>query len=98
MSGAIVGPVLVSFFDAGITVITDWSPAFWLAYVTRLRANTLTNVILVPAIVGTFSAHVSEWRRASLERVGEALLVLAGTLVVSEFAFSRELHRAGDNA
>jgi signal transduction histidine kinase len=90
--GSYLGPALISFLDAGITVLTGWGTDYWTAYVTRVRANTLTNVILVPAIVGTLSLEVSEWRRASVSRYLEALVVLAAVLVVSALVFSRAMH------
>src|SRR5687767_15111409 len=42
--GATVGPLLVSFLDAGISTNMGWAQDFWVAYRRRLRANTLTNI------------------------------------------------------
>ncbi|HMC55636.1 MAG TPA: MASE1 domain-containing protein [Gemmatimonadaceae bacterium] len=88
--GAVLAPLLVSFLDAGITVETGWGSAYWLAFTTRVRANALTNMIVVPAIVASLSADVDSSPRA-IPRVIEAALLLAGLFVVSMFVFSARM-------
>jgi two-component system, NarL family, sensor histidine kinase UhpB len=92
--GAALGPLLISFLDAGLTVLTEWGNSFWLAYETRTRANILTNIIVVPAIVGAVTAlGVPSHRRPSLRWMeGATLLVLLA--VVAAFVFSRPVGAA----
>src|SRR5262245_19793545 len=52
--GATLSPFLMSFVDAGITVATGWAHDYWLAWLTRVRANVLTNIVLVPALAGSW--------------------------------------------
>lgn len=89
--GAVLGPALISFFDAGISVLTGWSVDFWLSYTTRLRANMLTNVIVVPTIIAALGRTTSAWRLTLSPRYGEALALFAGLLLVSAVVFSRQL-------
>jgi two-component system sensor histidine kinase UhpB len=88
--GATVGPLLVSFADAGITVWSGWGEDFWAAYRRRLRSNTLTNVILVPALVGAFAA-VQFRRPLNPRRTGEAIAVFGGLLLICAVVFSRSV-------
>lgn len=92
--GATIGPLLVSFADAGITVWTGWGDDFWAVYRRRLRSNTLTNAILVPALIGVFAAvHVR--RPLNLRRTGEAIAVFAGLLLICAVVFSRSIASPG---
>ena len=86
--GALLGPALISFLDAGITVWTGWSASYWTAYSTRLRANSLTNLIVVPTVVAALGVGFAPWRQTSLRRVGEAIGLFAGLMVVSGVVFS----------
>jgi signal transduction histidine kinase len=92
--GAALGPLLISFLDAGLTVLTGWGNSFWLAYETRTRANILTNIIVVPTIVGAVVAlGVPSHRRPSLRWMeGGTLLVLLA--IVAAFVFSRPVGTA----
>ncbi len=88
-AGAGLAPLVVSLLDAGVTVATGWSSEYWLAFSTRVRANTLTNLILVPAIVGLLGPAAPDWRRIPKRRYLEAAVLLAGLTAVSAAAFSR---------
>ena len=92
--GAVLGPLLISFLDAGITVATGWGNSFWLAYETRTRANVLTNIIVVPTVVGIVMAlGVPSHRRPSLRWIeAGALFVLLA--LVAAFVFSRPVTAA----
>jgi signal transduction histidine kinase len=72
-------------------VMTGYGQDYWTAYTTRLRANTLTNVILVPTIVGALQPGYMGWWRYPLRRYPEAAALFAGLLVVSVIIFSRPL-------
>lgn len=88
---AAMAPLLVSFLDAGVTTLGGWSSDYWLAYRTRIRANTLTNVIVVPAIVGLLGSRAIDWRRMRWRRYAELALLFAGLIALSAFVFSRHV-------
>lgn len=96
--GATLPTLLVSFADAAITIATHWGSDFWLAYITRARANVLTNVIFIPtalAVLGTdFKDLASQWR----SRWAEGTLVLSGLLMTSLLAARSPLGIAGSQA
>ena len=54
--GATLATLLLSFADAGISVATDWSTSFQAAFVTRVRSNILTHLIVVPALIDAVGA------------------------------------------
>ena len=85
---AAVPTVLVSFADAGLTVLTKWSDNYWLAFATRARANVLTNIIFVPAAVSLLTARRSALRGQLATRWHEATVLLVGMVVASLFAFA----------
>jgi PAS domain S-box-containing protein len=88
--GAVLSPLVVSFADAGITVLTHWSANYWTAYFTRVRANVLTNVILVPTIVGAVRIARSDIRSLPKLRVAEGVALFAGLAVVATIVFATE--------
>ncbi|HEY0809783.1 MAG TPA: MASE1 domain-containing protein, partial [Longimicrobiales bacterium] len=47
---ATLATLLVSFVDAGITVLMGWGDHYWEAWSTRVRSNMLTNVVWVPTV------------------------------------------------
>jgi PAS domain S-box-containing protein len=85
---AVLAPVVVSFADAGITVLTDWGPDYRSALVTRIRANVLTNVILVPAVVSALSVDWRQFRAISTRRLVEAGALLVGLSLVANYVYS----------
>jgi two-component system sensor kinase FixL len=89
--GAVLSPALISFLDAGISVFTGWSADYWTSYTTRLRANMLTNVIVVPAIVAALPATTPTWRFTLSPRFGETLALFSGLFIMSAVVFSRQL-------
>jgi len=96
--GATLPTLLVSFADAAITVATHWSPDFALAYITRARANVLTNVIFVPTALAVLGADfrdlASQWR----SRWAEGTLALSGLLMTALLAARSPLGTAGSQA
>jgi two-component system sensor histidine kinase UhpB len=88
--GAVLAPLLVSFLDAGITVGTGWSSSYWLAFTTRLRANALTNMIVVPAIVASLDVELGSSERV-VPKIVEAIVLLVGLLLVTMFVFSARM-------
>jgi signal transduction histidine kinase len=86
-TGAVLGPLLVSFLDAAIATGTGWTASYWTAYTTRFFANTLTNVIVVPAIVGTVAMGLPS--RTSTRYLLESAAVLAALAAVTWLVFAR---------
>jgi len=87
--GAPVATFLLSFADAGITMVRHWgSGDFWLAFSTRVRANVLTNVIFVPAAVALVEVVRSPRRDISNARWAEGVIVLVGLSVSTRILFS----------
>src|SRR5262249_6049707 len=78
-----LAPVLTSFLDASVVVLTQWGHGFWMLWTTRLFSNMLGVLTLVPAIVA-FGLTVR--RHIKLHRVIEAgaifILLLGTTLFV----------------
>jgi two-component system sensor histidine kinase UhpB len=86
---AAVPTILVSFADAGLTVLTKWSDNYWLAFSTRARANVLTNIIFVPAAVSLLTSRRSVLRAELASRWHEAAILLVGLVGTSLFAFAQ---------
>jgi PAS domain S-box-containing protein len=87
---AALAPAVVSFADAGITVWTHWGTNYGEALATRVRANVLTNLIVVPAIVALFGAGAAGLRRLRQRQVLEAALLIGGLLALSIVVFGTE--------
>ena len=88
---AALSPVVLSFADAAITVMTGWGADYWAAFETRVRSNVLTHLVVVPALVTALATPRSAQRATPAHRYAEALAVLAGLLLTSVFAFGRLL-------
>ena len=84
--GASVSVVLLSFADAEISTVTHWSSSYSAAFMTRVRSNILTHLIVVPALVEVLTAG---WRRVRTGRVVEATVLAALLIAACAAAFSR---------
>jgi PAS domain S-box-containing protein len=80
--GATVAPILVSFADAAIVVLTGWTADYWLAFQTRVRSNVLTHAVAVPAIVACLDARLPSRARAFPWRYYSEAILLFGALVM----------------
>jgi two-component system sensor histidine kinase UhpB len=76
---ATLATLILSFGDAGISAATGWATSFNAAFLTRVRSNTLTHLIVVPALV---ELAAIDWQRVDRRRIGEAML-LAVVLVTT---------------
>jgi len=83
-TGASIATILLSFADASVTVATGWSHSSYAAFITRVRSNILTHLIVVPAIV---DLTVVEWRRIRATRLieGAAFVALLGATCAAAF-------------
>jgi signal transduction histidine kinase len=84
---AMASPLLVSFLDAAVAVATGWSNAYWLIWYTRVRSNTLTNIILVPTVVVAVSRGRLWWRNSTAPRRAEALALAILLYAVQRLVF-----------
>ena len=84
---AAVPTLILSFADAGITVVTGWGHDYWLAYETRARANVLTNAIFVPTVMAGIAARRDELAAYWRTRWLEAALLFLGLLTSAAVAF-----------
>jgi PAS domain S-box-containing protein len=86
---AATAPALVSFADAAITIWTGWGADYQSALTTRVRANVLTNVILVPAVVSALKVGAPGVRALSRRCVLEAAALVIGLVATSGVVFSQ---------
>jgi len=83
---ATIATLVLSFADAGISTATGWAGSFAAAFLTRARSNTLTHLIVVPALVDMAAIH---WPRVDRKRVGEAALLAALLVLTCAIGFAR---------
>ncbi|HEY2433984.1 MAG TPA: MASE1 domain-containing protein [Vicinamibacterales bacterium] len=83
--GATLPTILLSFADAGVSVATGWAPVFHAAFITRVRSNVLTHLIVVPACLDAANVDWRHWRRS---RVAEAAAIAALVVVACAAAFA----------
>ena len=73
LGAVLMAPFLSSFPDAWI-VSWQRGEQFWMVWRNRFFANTLTELVCVPAIVMLLEGGAGALRRARLARIGEAIL------------------------
>jgi two-component system, NarL family, sensor histidine kinase UhpB len=88
--GATLAPVTLSFADAAISVATGWASSFDAALLTRIRSNTLTHLIAVPALMGLFAVKVRQVRVARVLEIAVVFVLLA---IAATFMFARPAGR-----
>jgi two-component system sensor histidine kinase UhpB len=84
--GAALPTLLLSFADAAISVATAWSASFDAAFITRVRSNVLTHLIVVPALIDASALH---WRRLRTRRLIEGMALTLMVIVTCTAAFGR---------
>ena len=72
--GVLVAPMVTSFLDAGIVVVTHWGKHFWMLWTARLFSNMLAALTFSPAIIALATSRFS-WRKIRVARVLEATLL-----------------------
>ena len=83
---ATLATLILSFADAGISTATGWAGSFNAAFLTRVRSNTLTHLIVVPALVDVAAI---QWRRVDRRRIGEAGLLSVVLVLTCAIGFAR---------
>lgn len=88
--GVVAAPLLTSFFDAGIVIISGLGHGYWIHWITRQLSNMLAELTLVPTIVIGW-LNTREWvRKATPDRYAEAALLAVGIAAVSVFVFGAD--------
>ena len=88
---AFMGTFVSCFLDAGFVALSHTSQdSFWQLWRTRLFANFLASLALVPVIVSWSREGFSDLGRASAARQLEIALLTAGLLLASALVFNGE--------
>jgi PAS domain S-box-containing protein len=88
---AIAAPLVVSFFDAAVLWASQLNHDYWLVWHTRFRSNSLTNMLLCPAIVIVVS-RARAWRQElTPRRLREAGLLMLSLLLAVSLVFGGRL-------
>lgn len=88
--GAVLGPFLSSFLDAGFVSLTGWGTAsYWDNWRTRFFSNVLASLTIVPVIVTWGNARLADLKSVSFWRAFEAMALGAGLILVCTVVFVR---------
>jgi signal transduction histidine kinase len=86
-----IAPLLTSFFDAGVVVLTGWAGNdYWHLWVNRLLSNILAELTLVPVVVTLLSRQSWPWDRPSRRRLIEGAFLWTALLIVCGLVFWQE--------
>src|SRR5581483_6632122 len=85
--GVFLAPLLTSFLDAAVVVLTGRANSYWIPWMSRLSSNMLSQVIFVPVVVLLGEARISWIRTLNLRRLAEAILLVCGSAVASWLVF-----------
>jgi two-component system sensor histidine kinase UhpB len=88
--GFFLAPLLSSFADAAVVVLTGWGKAYWTMWSRRLFSNMLSVLIVVPPIVILGSAGLTAIRKIKSANWAEACLLMLGIFLVSISIFGGE--------
>lgn len=85
--GILAGPLLKSFLDVAVGVERPVGSSYWMSWTTRLSANMIAGLILVPIIVLFARSGVSWIAKVTAARWLEAGLLALCVISVSLFVF-----------
>ena len=88
-----MAPVVSSFLDAAI-VSSMTGEAYWTIWATRVPANALTELTLVPPLVILSGSGWRRLRRAARRRLAEAVVLFLATGAIAVAAFGDHIYRA----
>jgi signal transduction histidine kinase/integral membrane sensor domain MASE1 len=93
IAGAVfTGPLFSSFLDAAL--VSDMTgEAYWTIWSTRVPANALTELMLVPPTVIFVSSGLQRLRAATRHRLMEAIVLTAATFAVAVAVFGDYIYR-----
>ena len=80
--GALLAPLLTTFWDAGIVIATGAGSGFWGLFSTRLLSDIIAVLLFVPPVVLAFEGGVRNLLDAPARRKLEAVAVLAAALLI----------------
>jgi PAS domain S-box-containing protein len=86
-SAVLVAPILTSFADAAVVVLTGWGADYWLTWETRCVSNSLSALTIGPALLLALTEARGWVRNASRWRWIEAALLTAALLLVTVGVF-----------
>ena len=82
-------PLVTSFLDAGVVVMTQWGRHYWILWIDRLFSNMLAELTLVPLIMVLARTGLSGFKTVPTKYF-EAFLLAAGIVSVSFIVFGRQ--------
>ena len=88
----LVAPMVSSFLDAGIVSVLT-GQQYWSIWATRVPANALTALTLIPPAVMLLSSLQRGVRQISTRRVVEALVLAAVTVIVGVWVFGNHMYQ-----
>ena len=84
LCGALLGPFLSSFIDAGFVAMNGWGQGSYLEnWRSRFFSNALTALTLVPVIMTWCHFKPAEWRAMSNRRAQEGSVLFLGLVIAS---------------
>lgn len=96
--GVVFAPLVTSFLDAAVVVISGVGQHYWNLWTTRMLSNMLGELTLVPTIVLIANEGRSWMRRADRARYAEAGLLLIGLVAVTFLAFGSSANQLSSPA
>jgi signal transduction histidine kinase len=85
--GVLVAPLVSSFLDAAVGVLTAQGNGYWMLWTTRLSSNMISELIFVPIIVLVGVRRLSWIRGLTLGRSLEAILLVVSTAIITQLIF-----------
>ena len=85
--GVLFAPLVTSFLDAFAVLITGWGKDYWPLSLERFSTNALAELTIVPPIVLWRSNSFTWIRSARGARLGEAILLTIGIVLVAIVVF-----------
>lgn len=85
--GFLIAPLITSFEDAAVVVLTQHGQAYWDLWTSRLFSNMLSILVIVPPIVILGKGKLKTLRETRIAHYAETLLLIAGVLLVSISVF-----------
>ncbi|HEU5233526.1 MAG TPA: MASE1 domain-containing protein [Terriglobales bacterium] len=88
--GVVLAPLVTSFLDAAVVVLTRQANNYWLPWTTRLSSNMVSELIFVPMIVLIGQRKLSSIRTFTIARWIEAALLVSGIVLAMWLVFGAQ--------
>lgn len=89
--GVFLAPLLTSFLDAAVVLVTGLGRHYWELWTIRLFSNMLAELTIAPVIVLFVPNGIAWLRKAGASRHIEAVLLAVGIYLTSMFIFGGEV-------